>query len=118
MSPENYKLLCIIANLPKKRYLEDQRPADISYDRHKYLIELNYLEERAVVTEADHDPLYPAGLSAFYLTPHAEDDMKSYEIEAYRKAEQDAQAAEQKKFEQAVSAVEFAISHLNPLSKK
>lgn len=118
MSPENYKLLCIIASLPGKCYLEDQRPAEISYDRHKYLLKLNYLEERAIVTEADHDPLYPAGLSAFYLTPYAEDEMKLYEIEANRKAEQDAQSAKQKKLEQAVSVVEFAIGHLNPFSKK
>lgn len=118
MSPENYKLLCIVAALPGKRYFEDQRPAEISHDRHKYLIELKYLEERAVVTEADRDPLYPAGLSAFYLTPRAEDDMKSYEIEAYRKAEHDAQETEQKKLKQAVRVAEFAVSHLNPFTKE
>lgn len=95
MSPENYKLLCLVASLTGKYYPEDQRPSEISPDRQSYLVELGYLLPKTLVSGESHEPRYPNGCVGYFLSPKAEDDIKLYEIEANRKAEQDAKEIEQ-----------------------
>lgn len=79
ISPENYKLLSVVANLPGRYYPEDQQPALISPDRQQYLVELQLLEIRTLVSAESHEPLYPNGCVGYYLTPFAEDEMASFE---------------------------------------
>ena len=118
LSPENYKLLSIVAALPRKYYPEDQRPAAISADRHEYLVKLQLLEPRMLVSADSHEPLYPNGCVGYYLTPYAEDEIQLYEIEANRKAEQDVREIKERKAVVSGNLIDAAMSALDLLSKK
>ena len=113
MSPESYKLLCLIASLPGKYYPEDQRPAEISPDRQSYLVELGYLLPKMLVSKDSHEPHYPNGCVGYFLSPKAEDDLQLYEIEADRKAEQYAKEIDQHAATERVQHADLARAALN-----
>jgi len=118
MSPENYRLLSLVARLPGKYYPEDRRPAEISADRQEYLVELGYLLQKTLVSAVSNEPRYPNGCVGYYLSPKAEDDLKLYEIEANRKTDQDVQDIQDRTAAAKGQLVNAVMSTLDLLGKK
>lgn len=109
ISENNYTALSCVAGLPRKHYLEDQRPDTISYDRQQYLVELQLLEPRTIVPRGAEEA-YPNGYVGYYLTPKGEDEMRLYEKNADCEAKQHEKDIAKRKLDSLFKVINALVS--------